>query len=554
MIVAIDYHAPPVSANLLIARQSAQPGQTFASSPPVPGALAAPGNAASAGANNTGQMQTIYGQMWYHRIHIVPAVVNLGSVATHQVRNFEVWNAHFSAKTLTSIDSAGDASGLAITGQPAPPLDFGPLCSRMYALHAHVNGAPLIDVRYIFGFGGDSPVFAVTGLRLAIWALRPNWAGGVTERMEWATDVMPAYAGVEQRVRLRQHARRSLEMDFAAAGHEARRAENLLFGWGGRKYCVPIWPERERLGAPVAQGATSVTVSDAALKDYRVGGFVVFWSSESRADALEIESIAGDLLTLSAPVARSYPAGASVCPGIVARLDGETPLRRSTDALIEGRVRFLDEDARDRAPAEIGPIYDGYAVLDERPDRALDVDERWARTLEVLDNLSGLVTIDDATRAPVIRRSLSWLIAGRAAIHKWKRWAAARAGRANALWLPTHADDMHVTADIGAGDTAITVRHADAARLVGMHPMRSALRLELADGTIIHRRITGVSELSEHSEMIGINSALGFAVPTANVRRAMWLQLARLDADALEFRYETDSIVRLTTTFRIVAQ
>jgi hypothetical protein len=204
--------------------------------------------------------------------------------------------------------------------------------------------------------------------------------------------------------------------------------------------------------------------------------------------------------------------------------------------------------------AEIGPTWNGYAVLDARPDRAQDVDESWVRTLQVLDYLTGMVTVEDLTGAPVIRRTYTWTFSGRAAINTWKKWAAARAGRYRALWLPTWADDLELMLPVGATDTALRVRNTLSARYVGAHALRAAVRIELRTGQVFHRSVTGISELDATSESLGIDSALGIVVQPEDVRAIMWMPLARLDADTVEIVYETDSVARIQATFRAVVQ
>ncbi|MCX8018192.1 MAG: hypothetical protein N2690_09880, partial [Rhodocyclaceae bacterium] len=200
----------------------------------------------------------------------------------------------------------------------------------------------------------------------------------------------------------------------------------------------------------------------------------------------------------------------------------------------------------------LGATWQSYAVLDERPDRVEDVSETWSRTLAVLDSLAGMVAVEDTSGSPVIRRSYSWLLNGRQAIDRWKKWAAARAGRYSALWLPTFADDLEVMATIASSHTSIVVRNAMIARYVGAHPLRAAIRIETVTGTVYHRLVTGVTELDAATEALAIDSSLGVTLAPADIRRVMWMGLARLDSDAIEIFYETDSVARLSATFRMI--
>lgn len=491
---------------------------------------------------------------YYFRVHIRPAVIDVGNLISTQQRQFEVWNAHFESKTLSAINKSGTYAGLALSNAPLPPASYGPLQSYVYTLTANVSGDPVIDAIFEFAFGSEHVPLRITGRRVVIWVIRPDWSNGITERLEWLTDVLIANNGNEQRVRLRKNARRTLEMAWLAQGQRAMIADTLLTGWGSRKYCVPVWMERDRATAPISAGATSITVTDASLKDYMVGGYVVLWADETLAEAIEIAAIAGNTLTLKTPVANSYPAGTSICPAMFGRIDGDVQVRHVRSDALAGMVRFLDEAATDRQATEIGQTWQGYAVLDERPDYSEDQTSTWSRTVEVLDSLTGIMMVDDTTGYPVIRRTYAWVLNGRQAIDRWKKWAAARAGRLNALWLPSFMDDIEIVQDIQPSDTSITVRSGLNAHYgIGM-PNRMAIRIETTGGQVFHRRITSMSETAGGDDQLVMDSSLGVLVQVSSIRRAMWVSLVRLESDAVEIHYETDSIARIQATFRIVTQ
>lgn len=385
---------------------------------------------------------------------------------------------------------------------------------------------------------------------VTVWSLRPDWSAGVTERLSWLTDVLPHYNGTEQRVRLRDNARRNIELGFLLLGQEAQLLESLVFGDGARPVALPVWWQADWLRADVPSGALSVTVSEAAFKDYRVGGWVVFWQDAFSAELAEIRSIAGDVLSFTLPLAQGFTAGARVMPALAAFVDGEVALNYLTDRCVTGRMRFAVDGAVDKLAAEIGPLWQGFAVLDVPPDWSAEVTEHWGRQMAVLDFLTGVVTRDDLSGAPVLRRSLGWLLVGRAEIDRWQRWAAARAGRWSAFWLPSFKQDVLLLDPLTPTDTTLRVRTTRSAQSVGVHPLRAGLRLELFDGTVLMRRVLAVSALDATAELVTLDSAVGVAVLPEQVRRLMWLSRARLDMDALEFFYETDAHARLNLTFR----
>ncbi len=530
------------------------PGRVMDTGLPVVGQAIDTQPVAEPGMRCRGAQALAFGADWYGRIHLLPALLELGNVIKTSTFPIEVWNSHDDVRTLQSITATGTTGGLALSSETetAAPIAFGGLQSRIYTLTVASSGDPIIDADYRYQFEAETLQLQVTGRRIVIWSFRPNWESGITERLQWATDILTAYDGSEQRVRLREHARRWIEYGFLVQGHDARLLESLTFGWGARLYCLPVWWEADFLAHPLPAGSTSVTVTDAACKDYRAGGLALFWQDTGTNEAVEILAITGNTLTLKLPLSQTFPAGSRVLPAVLARLEGETRYAHVTDRIVTGQARFAVDGNIDRPAAEMGPTWHDYAVLDERPDRSEDVSETWARTLAVLDYLTGMVTVDDTSGSPIIRRTYSWLLQGRTAIHRWKQWAAARAGAFQALWLPSFADDLELVQTVGSGESTIRVRNTLSARYVGAHPLRAAVRIELSNGTVQHRLVTGIRELDGTSEAIGIDSSLGFVLQPADVVRIQWMGLARLDADAVEIYYESDDIARLTATFRMV--
>jgi len=146
----------------------------------------------------------------------------------------------------------------------------------------------VIDAAYRFVFaGGLTALLVVTGRRVVVFGMRPDWSQGITERLEWLTEVLEAYDGTEQRVRLRQLPRRGFEYGFLIEGRDAQVLDHLLFAWGARIYCLPVWTDVSTLAGEAAIGSTALTVQDVANSDYHAGGLAVLWRSNTRHEAVE---------------------------------------------------------------------------------------------------------------------------------------------------------------------------------------------------------------------------------------------------------------------------
>jgi hypothetical protein len=498
-----------------------------------------------------GSVVSSYFDDFYHRVHLRPASINAGNVVAAQTHVIEVWNGRLADNSMISIIAPGASAGLSLAGE-APPVNYRPNQARNYTLTVYRNGAAVIDHAFGFLFSEETVTLPVKGRRLVVWAWGPNWESGVTERIEYVTDVLVAHDGSEQRIRLRANPRR--RMSFEPLAWDARRARMgvTTFGWQSQIWALPVWWEQEAITTSLPSGSISVTVTDAALKSYRPDGFVVLRSGET-SEAAVIASISANTLTLQQPLSSAFPVGSLIAPAWAARIDGQVKIKNDTTDTASARMQFVAESEPDHTAAEIGSFWQGAAVMDWRPDWSDRVDEEWERSLAILDALTGAVAVDDLTGLPVIRRRYTWQVSGRAAIAQWHQWVAARAGRLNALWLPTFMDDIQITQPIGAGDLSIKVRADGLSRFLGVNALRRALRIETRQ-VVFHRLVQGVAEVDDTTESITIDSALGQTVMTDEIVRCMWMDLVRLDADALEIFYETDSIMRLSVTFRSITQ
>jgi len=82
---------------------------------------------------------------------------------------------------------------------------------------------------------------------------------------------------------------------------------------------------------------------------------------------------------------------------------------------------------------------------------------------------------------------------------------------------------------------------------------RRDIRIELNNGTIFYRRITGASEVSAAVERLSIDSQLGQNVAPSAIRAISFLTMCRLDADDIEIAHLTNQgLAQATTNWRAV--
>jgi hypothetical protein len=116
----------------------------------------------------------------------------------------------------------------------------------------------------------------------------------------------------------------------------------------------------------------------------------------------------------------------------------------------------------------------------------------------------------------------------------------ALAGRYTSIWLPTGIEDLKLSAAVGGADTTISVRKCGYTLFGMMKPGRRDIRIELYDGTIYYRRITGSAEAGDN-ETLTINAALGASVSIAAVKIISFMSLAEQSSDSINLQHETDA-------------
>jgi hypothetical protein len=486
---------------------------------------------------------------WYGRFHLLPTrYFDAGNMIGASITTFSIWNAWFASKSLTSLSATGD-DGLILGGISAPST-FVALEEKNFTLAITTSGPPTIDAHYVFGFSsGETLTLVVVGTRIIVFSIRPDWSSGVLEVLEWASDVLIAWDGTEQRVRLRAHPRRSFEFSILADGVSAQALEALIYGWGGRSFCVPVWTDRSILASPILAGADTLNLSgDISTHDYHANGLIVLLAGDTKATAAEILSIAGNVLTLKRPLGNSWPAGTRVYPGAVMRLDGAAKLDRVTNRIMSARVRFVDAAYTSLTAAEPdGQTYQGVPLFLWRPDWAQAYGDEIGRPANVLDYTTGLVAVDDITgRAHPVRR-MGFLLESRARIKAARSWLAARAGRMHPCWMPTWSDDLTITRDINMSDAGLYVAAAGMSRF-WPDPLRRDVLIRTTQGNFL-RRVTSITVVSATEESVSLDTPLGVDIPRANIISVHWLNLSRLDADRVELHWETDeaAILNLTT-------
>lgn len=487
---------------------------------------------------------------WYNRIHVNPKRLDLGNILSTKISTVTVWNAYFTDLSLVDIDGLVD--GIFVDGNQ-PPFDWPALAEHEYEVSVTQDGASRVDTILVWGFdNADTGRLPITADRVFIWAFLPDWEEGITERLEWLTDLLASRSLVEQRRALRIAPRRGFTAEMYVEERERQFLDLALFDWSSRIWGLPVWPEVQLLTQAVSASAMRIPCVTDYL-DFYPGGLVILHSgSVFNCEGAVIASVDATGIDLESPLQNTWPAGTRLYPARTAQLRTEPKLKRLTDRAVSAAVEFVVVEPCDWIEALPSTLYRGFPVLEQRPDETEDLTSTQARLIATLDSGSALPLMTDVAGRAMPVRAWKWVGSGRQERASLRSLLYGLRGRQVPIWIPTHADDLTVVSIIVDTATSIEIAHCGYTRFGKQIPGRRDIRIELFDGSVFHRRITGSQELSSAVERLQIDSALGVSVSPSQVSRVCWMSLSRLSSDRVEIEHVTDSagVATCALTFR----
>jgi hypothetical protein len=386
-----------------------------------------------------------------------------------------------------------------------------------------------------------------------IWPVPPDWANGVDETLAWSTDLVRASATASSQHRaLRDVPARQFSFEVLAQARARRTAEMLLAGYSGA-WQLPIWHDVQWLGAPIAAGAVSIPCATAGF-DFVAGGLALLYSGVNAFEVVEVDTVATDHLGLTSATTGAFPAGGRLYPLRGARVQDGAEEKLLSDDLGRRSLVFDIVDACDWPVLSSPTTYLGHPVLDRRPDESEDPTATITRMAQSVDYGVGTPVVHELPQFGIGARSLHWTLHGRAD-HTWFRSLAyTLAGRAMPLWVPSFASDLKVASAIAGGSSSLSVEWCGYTLFGKGKDNRKDLRIELADGTVLYRRVTEASEVGE-TELLTLSASLDAgSIDPSRIRSIGFLALSTLASDSVEIQHDTDAagVAHVTTGFQAV--
>ena len=515
------------------------------------------------------------------RIYMIPEEVDAGAVVSDQVRTFQVLNAHRrNSQFLASITPANDGGIVLVDppGKPTPSV-YCPGEVRTYSLEVDSEGPAVIDATYTFDWpAGSTPgvpagttIFSLIGFRVVLWPFPPTWRNPVTERIEYATDVLASDNATEQRMRLRKFPRKFYEYEASSIpdpqqGNDLAEMtqilDALLWGFQARVYALPVWTDCLILNADLPSGSSVIPV-DPIDRDFFVGGLVVVFKSVNNFEVLNVDTLPGGQINLVSPTVKSFTGPVRIYPAHTARMQTRQGVTRPFDQFSFGNFSFqVDDNHEEPTPADPAVTFktdangDPIPVLQDNPERSVDLTHEFERKAFILDYLTSIRAVDDALGFPIETKAFRWVFGDRAQHSAWKAMIQSRAGRLKPIWVPSWHDDLKIVVSVGDLDTTITIRDIGYGTFYQSQPGRNHLQILLKDGTRVYvGQIISSATGAPGEEILTLDTAVGTAIPLlSDIVKVSFMGLFRLDADIVEISWPSSNNPAIELRFRLLPE
>lgn len=318
--------------------------------------------------------------------------------------------------------------------------------------------------------------------------------------------------------------------------------DNLVYGWGGRMFAMPLWQEKAKTTAPSTSGTNTVAAPTFA-KTFASGGMAVLYRSSRDFEIIEIASATSTTITTARPLVSSWPAGVLVIPLMVGALDANVPTSRAADTHVDAVVRFVS------SPIDNNPrIADTVAPLLYRGEELYTGETNWIAPLQVemmtretrVDGETGIFRLIKRAPFPLLTRGFSWLVKDKLAAEGLREFFGRRRGRFKPVWIPSGTRDFKLIEPATDAQSTIYVSNNEYGSLVNMQEARRDIVIIMRDGERICRRIDAYGVDEQGRGLLTLNAAVGRDLTDANIKKISYLGLYRLGSDSITFSWRTE--------------
>lgn len=355
---------------------------------------------------------------------------------------------------------------------------------------------------------------------------------GMSERLEFLTEVHESYDGSEVRIPLRDQARQYFKLSFAALKQEIAAMININWGAIRNDFAIPIYTESQIISSFSGDFIECNTL----IADLRVGLAAIYNLNEfivvevlevGRYVVIDDEPVYQDGVRVNSNIDFS---GGKIVPVRIAIIDGDINYNFNS-FIIKSDISFLIKDN----PEFIGDVPEQYKGEDIYFKSLL----LQGNTLQV--SIQKQQTIVDGDLGdfhqyshwdnPKIVKNLRTFIKSRQELKDYKKWLFRCRGRLNLFWLPTYERNFNIISS-GVVTNWIDVKSDS---YIDFASERKHLAIQINNVCSAHE-VTNVVSSSPNTARLTLSPEL--YVDASAIKKISYLGLHRLNTDGIEFNHK----------------
>lgn len=387
---------------------------------------------------------------------------------------------------------------------------------------------------------------------LPVFPFKVNWKNGISERLEWKTDILTDLVGNEQRRGLRLHPRRDFEVTLTLWDQERQFLDLWLHRMVGTEFMFPLWHDSVRSTQEVAQGQKTIWVDTQGL-EFTIGSYALLRGLTAMSfERVLVAEVRADRIVAVDDLVGTWPKGTRVEPLVRGQMSDQTRMTLVTSKASSVQAEFQTTRAQIYDPGdETMDLYMGLPVITQQPNRSDQLDVRHIWNFYESDSGTGRrYRKSEEDRARVSQKH-SWFLRGRANKAAFRSLLYRLDGSRAPVWLPTFNEDITLAQNAAPGATSIYVKEFGFAYTGGPTSGREHIVIHTTTGRI-YRRVTGTAAAPAGQERLVLNAALPAGLAMSNVRIISWIDTARLENDRIEFNHinAADGVSTVSSIFK----
>lgn len=464
----------------------------------------------------------------YENLLLLPASVDIKTIAAPYEGDFVIWNSTFQTLTLTVNRVGWDGIEDNIGGNT---LTLGPLCDRVIHYVVTLTGPSTVAASVTFFDNTRSVAFGISGHRGLVFPFRPD--RGFRENWEWKTEIQSAWDFTEQRLALRDVPRVSCEFDYRLQSAEATQADLIFYNMAGYDFTLPRWEQQTT--ATVHAGDETI-ICDIAWANWQVGSSGIIWKSAREYELFTVAQVGAGSLRPEAPIAHEF-GRALIMPCVGAKLYGDMTRIDGPMDTFSVQASFRLADPPDWELSDAQEQLDGHDVW-KRP-MYNEVPRTMTCPAVTLDNGLGIIREFHAQPTSMGGWQMIAYADGLAEITALRGMLLRRQGCVRPFWTSTRRHDFIPAATLRANSADLVVKGCSTGTSFPARSMRKRLCIELTDGTVLYRGILGLLKENTAFDTLTLSEPLDSEndISPADIARISFLTLVRLASDKVAWTW-----------------